>query len=182
MGVEDAKAGSDATAPATTTGVEERAHPTQLADEHPGGDNEATKRPNMIQHCLSILSWMPPWCRWDPEKPPVFSIWMNLLFAFAGAFTVANLYYNHPILNILAKDFDVPYIAASRVPTLMQGGYATGLLFICPLGDLFPRRPFTLLLVLFTATMWYAHLPKYLASSLTQLGLACASQIALTPS
>ena len=30
-----------------------------------------------------------------------------------------------------------------------------GLLFLCPLGDIFPRRNFILLLVLFTATVWY---------------------------
>ena len=79
---------------------------------------------------------------------------MNILFAFAGAFTVANLYYNHPILNILAHDFEVPYETASRVPTLMQAGYATGLLFLCPLGDVFKRRQFALIMVLFTATLW----------------------------
>ena len=79
---------------------------------------------------------------------------MNVLFGFAGAFTVANLYYNHPILNILAHDFDVPYETISRVPTLMQAGYATGLLFLCPLGDVLPRRPFVLGMILFTATMW----------------------------
>jgi len=28
-----------------------------------------------------------------------------------------------------------------------------GLLFLCPLGDMFERRPFVLTLVLFTATM-----------------------------
>ncbi|RMZ84312.1 hypothetical protein DV738_g509, partial [Chaetothyriales sp. CBS 135597] len=92
--------------------------------------------------------------RWRTASPPEFSIWLNLLFAFAGAFTVANLYYNHPILNILAESFDVPYITVSRVPALMQGGYATGLLLICPLADLFPRRPYTLVLVFFTATLW----------------------------
>ena len=62
--------------------------------------------------------------------------------------------HSHPILNILAEDFDVPFITVSRIPTLMQAGYATGLLFVCPLGDLFPRRPFTLVLVFFTATLW----------------------------
>ncbi|CAN8095150.1 unnamed protein product [Discula destructiva] len=79
---------------------------------------------------------------------------MNILFAFSGAFTVANLYYNQPILNILAKEFDVPYETASRIPTVMQAGYAAGLLFLCPLGDSLPRRPFTLSLIFFTATMW----------------------------
>lgn len=100
------------------------------------------------------LSWMPPWCRYDPKAPPTFSVWHNILFAFAGAFTVGNLYYNHPILNILAHDFNVPYVTVSRIPTLMQAGYATGLLFVCPLGDLLKRRPLTLVLIFFTATMW----------------------------
>ena len=103
-----------------------------------------------------ILSWTPPKCRWDPEKPPRFSMSLNILFAFAGAFTVANLYYSHPILNILAHDFNVSYEDVSQVPTLAQAGYAVGLLFLCPLGDVVKRRPFTLLLVFFTAAMWYA--------------------------
>ena len=71
----------------------------------------------------------------------------------AGAFTVANLYYSHPILNILARDFDVPYVKVSEIPTLAQAGYAVGLLFLCPLGDMVERRPFVLGLVFFTATL-----------------------------
>lgn len=35
----------------------------------------------------------------------------------------------------------------------MQAGYAAGLLFICPLGDLFPRRPFILALIALTASI-----------------------------
>ncbi|KAF2398443.1 MFS general substrate transporter [Trichodelitschia bisporula] len=87
--------------------------------------------------------------------PPAFSFALNCLFGFAGAFTVANLYYNHPILNILAHDFDVKYEKAAQIPTVMQAGYAAGLLFLCPLGDLFKRRPFVLLLVFATATMCF---------------------------
>lgn len=101
-----------------------------------------------------ILSWTPPRCRWNPDEPPTFSMALNCLFAFAGAFTVANLYYSHPILNILASDFNVTYERISQVPTLAQAGYAVGLGLLCPLGDVFKRRPFTLLLVLFTATVW----------------------------
>lgn len=81
---------------------------------------------------------------------------MNILFAFAGAFTVANLYYNQPILNILAAQFGVSYEEVSRIPTLAQSGYCAGLLFLCPLGDLFKRRPFVLLLIFVSATLWIA--------------------------
>lgn len=79
---------------------------------------------------------------------------LTTLLAFAGCFTVANLYYNHPILNLLADDFGVTDEQASYVPTLAQAGYAAGLLFLCPLGDLLKRRPFVLWLVWFTATLW----------------------------
>lgn len=78
----------------------------------------------------------------------------NMLVAFAGCFTVANLYYTHPILNLLARDFKVSDQEASYIPTLAQSGYCAGLLFLNPLGDLLKRRPFVLWLVLFTATLW----------------------------
>ncbi|PVH87361.1 MFS multidrug transporter-like protein [Cadophora sp. DSE1049] len=101
-----------------------------------------------------FVSWTPKRCRWDPESPPKFSMGLNLLFGFAATFTVANLYYNHPILNILADEFNVSNEQAAQIPTVMQGGYAAGLLFLCPLGDIFRRRAFVLILIFFTATMW----------------------------
>lgn len=103
---------------------------------------------------FDVLFWVPPWSRWNPDSPPRFTIWHNILFAFAGAFTVANLYYCQPILNVLAKDFDTSQEGVSKLPTLVQAGYATGLLLVLPLGDLLPRRRLTLTCIFVTATMW----------------------------
>ncbi|PQE25862.1 major facilitator superfamily transporter protein [Rutstroemia sp. NJR-2017a BBW] len=115
----------------------------------------STLRENaFMRSCWKVLTWMPKRCRYDPESPPQFSMMLNLLFAFACTFTVANLYYSHPILNILADEFNVTNERASIIPTVSQAGYASGLLFLCPLGDIFKRRPFVLILVFFTATMW----------------------------
>ncbi|KAG9690158.1 MFS general substrate transporter, partial [Aureobasidium melanogenum] len=123
--------------------------------EGQGTQEKDTKKNTIWRRIYNVITYTPPRCRWDPEKPPAFSMALNVLFGFAGAFTVANLYYSHPILNILADEFNVPYERASQIPTVMQAGYAAGLLFLCPLGDLLPRRPFVLSLVFFTATMWY---------------------------
>lgn len=121
----------------------------QGQEEHKEG-----KKPTIWRKLYDVATYVPPRCRWDPKNPPVFSMPMNILFAFAGAFTVANLYYNHPILNILADDFGVDYKQVAQIPTVMQAGYATGLLFLCPLADMVNRRAFVLGLVWFTATLW----------------------------
>lgn len=148
----DTNVDDDTTPPAKTNVIDQDVRSSESADDD-NGDKEVVAK-GTTRTLLGKIFWTPPWCRYDPSKPPQFSLFQNVLFAFAGAFTVANLYYNHPILNILAAEFDVTYIEVSRVPTLMQSGYAVGLLLICPLGDLFPRRPYTLILVFFTATLW----------------------------
>ncbi|KAI0857050.1 major facilitator superfamily domain-containing protein [Xylaria cubensis] len=103
---------------------------------------------------LRAINWMPAWCRYDPQNPPKFTLSMNILLALSTTFTVANLYYPQPILNVIATDFGVSYERSSNVATLSQAGYASGLLFLCPLGDMIPRRPFILFLILITATLW----------------------------
>ena len=40
------------------------------------------------------------------------------------------------------------------IPTCSQAGYAAGLIFLCPVGDIVRRRPFVLLLTFTTATVW----------------------------
>lgn len=66
---------------------------------------------------------------------------------------MANLYYNQPILNKIAADFKVTYEESSQVATLLQSGYAAGLVFVLPLGDILERRPFIISLIIVTATL-----------------------------
>lgn len=131
---------------------------TKIPEENDTASSHSVKSSQksitLWQRIYSVITYTPKRCRYIPEKPFEFSLPLNLLFAFAGAFTVANLYYSHPILNKLADDFHVSQERVSLIPTLAQAGYGAGLLFLCPLGDLFQRRPFVLLLVWFTATSW----------------------------
>lgn len=139
--------------------VEKHADVATSPDDENGSQNmndeqlDSQTKPSIWKRIFDVVYWVPPKARWNPNEPARFSMGLNILFAFAGAFTVATLYYNHPILNILAHDFDVPYEKVAQIPTLAQAGYAIGLFFLCPLGDLLKRRPFVLTLVFFTATM-----------------------------
>ena len=121
----------------------------------PKSSESHSEPPSTWGKIYAIVTYTPKRCRYDPANPPGFSMSLNLLFGFAATFTVANLYYNHPILNKLAESFEISNEKVSTVPTLMQAGYAAGLLFLCPLGDIFRRRAFVLMLVWFTATVWY---------------------------
>ena len=62
------------------------------------------------------------------------------LMAVATGLSVANCYYNQPLLGSMAKDFAVSDFSASMVATLTQIGYVVGLVFVIPLGDLVSRK------------------------------------------
>ncbi|MDR2913663.1 MAG: MFS transporter [Tannerella sp.] len=62
------------------------------------------------------------------------------LMAIGAGLVVANNYYNQPLLGMIAKEFDVSEAVASKVAMFTQIGYAVGLLFIIPLGDMFKRK------------------------------------------
>ena len=62
------------------------------------------------------------------------------LMAVATGLSVANCYYNQPLLGSMAKDFAVSDFSASMVATLTQIGYVTGLVLVIPLGDLVSRK------------------------------------------
>jgi len=73
-------------------------------------------------------------------KQPDLPRTVALLFAFASALSVANIYYAQPLLAAMADDFGIRPAAIGVVVTVTQIGYASGLLFIVPLGDLLDRR------------------------------------------
>lgn len=62
-----------------------------------------------------------------------------LMAAMAGL-TVANLYYNQPLLEMIRADMATSSSMANLISVITQVGYAIGLLFIIPSGDLFSRR------------------------------------------
>jgi len=63
-----------------------------------------------------------------------------LLFAIASGASVANVYYAQPLLDILARDFNISHAAIGGVVTATQIGCALALIFLVPLGDLVNRR------------------------------------------
>ncbi len=75
---------------------------------------------------------------------PVFNSGMRsyLVWSMASASgaTVANLYYNQPLLAVMAQSFHASTHAAGLIPMLTQIGYAVGILLFVPLGDLIERR------------------------------------------
>lgn len=66
--------------------------------------------------------------------------YLLLILAIISGLAVANLYYNQPLLNDICRDLRVSEFTANLIPMVTQIGYALGLLFIIPLGDLYSRR------------------------------------------
>ncbi len=63
-----------------------------------------------------------------------------LLMSVATGLAVASNYYAQPLLDTIARAFDLSASSAGFIVTAAQLGYATGLLFLVPLGDMFERR------------------------------------------
>ncbi len=93
-------------------------------------------------------------------------VWM---MAIASGATVANLYYNQPLLAKIAQQFGVSAEAVGAIPMLTQIGYAIGILLIVPLGDQVERRR---LIVTMTGCTAIALLIASLATNLVWLSAA----------
>lgn len=63
-----------------------------------------------------------------------------LTMAVIAGLTVANCYYNQPLLEMIRHDMGVSQHEANLITVVTQIGYALGLCFLIPMGDLYLRR------------------------------------------
>lgn len=74
----------------------------------------------------------------ESQVPPLRRGDIFAMAACAGS-AVANLYYNQPLLGLIKANY-AGSTMIGMIPTATQLGYAGGLLFLVPLGDLVERR------------------------------------------
>ncbi|AHG19169.1 transporter [Chania multitudinisentens RB-25] len=76
---------------------------------------------------------------------------LTLLIAMATGLAVASNYYAQPLLETIAQSFNLSVNQAGFIVTAAQLGYAVGLLFLVPLGDMFERRGLIVFMTLLAA-------------------------------
>lgn len=74
-----------------------------------------------------------------------------ILMAIATGLIVASNYYAQPLLETIASQFNLTTNMAGFIVTAAQLGYAAGLLFLVPLGDLFERKRLILVMTSLSA-------------------------------
>lgn len=63
-----------------------------------------------------------------------------LMMAVIAGLTVANCYYNQPLLELIRHDIGITEQSANLITVITQIGYALGLFFLIPLGDMFSPK------------------------------------------
>ncbi|WP_318374272.1 MFS transporter [Enterobacter sp.] len=71
-----------------------------------------------------------------------------VLMSVATGLAVASNYYAQPLLDTIARAFSLTPNQAGFIVTAAQLGYAVGLMFLVPLGDMFERRTLIVLMTL----------------------------------
>ncbi|MEY4423058.1 MAG: hypothetical protein RLZZ258_161 [Actinomycetota bacterium] len=70
-----------------------------------------------------------------------------LLFAIAGGFAVGNLYFIQPLLAEISNDLNTTASQNGWLVTAVQIGYAAGIVFLLPMGDVRSRKLFVPIMV-----------------------------------
>ena len=63
-----------------------------------------------------------------------------LMMAVLAGFTVDNLYYNQPLLDMICRETGISQVQANLITVITQIGYALGLLFVVPMADMVSLR------------------------------------------
>lgn len=72
-----------------------------------------------------------------------------------AGFSVSAIYYNQPIIGLLSNAFQIKVSEAGLIAMLTQIGYALGIFFLVPLGDMVNRKKLIISkLVLLCAALW----------------------------
>jgi predicted MFS family arabinose efflux permease len=89
----------------------------------------------------------------SPSRPAStgISTGFTVVLAVACGVSAANLYYAQPLLSTIAKDFGTGSGQAGLIVTLAQVGYALGLAFLVPAGDIVSRRRLVPIALVLTA-------------------------------
>lgn len=76
---------------------------------------------------------------------------LTILMSIATGLVVASNYYAQPLLETIATQFNLTTNMAGFIVTAAQLGYAAGLFFLVPLGDLFERKRLILIMTSLSA-------------------------------
>ncbi|WP_050996433.1 MFS transporter [Chelatococcus sp. GW1] len=99
---------------------------------------------------------------------------LALLFAAASGLAVANAYFAHPLLDVMADGLDLPRATVGLVVGATQVGYGLGLILLVPVGDLVDRRKLviiqSLLMVLALLSVGFAPTGAALLAAMAAMG------------
>ena len=107
------------------------------------------------------------------------------LFAFCCGAIVANIYYAQPITELIAPDLRMSGGLASLIVSFTQIGYALGLFFLVPLGDLLENRKLMLATVAVSiaslAAAAFTHQPGWFLAFSLLIGISSVAVQMLIP-
>lgn len=77
-------------------------------------EDRVQEKASLWRRIWKILNWTPPNCRWDPDKPPQFSMSSTLFFSFPAIRFCFYLYF--PCLATILQSYSLFRSAYPRTP------------------------------------------------------------------